>query len=274
MTVSGQMFTSGARKGVVFPLEATTGFLSPPVAQPVATGYYGIKWEGYRAFQGNFPKARKLSFVAQDRVAQIDWLPPTEGMDATVQCSATDYALIAALGGQLVRTVGTAKMIQILTNKQGFEPTVAMQFIQQAEDLSLGIRRWQSYLLPASKAIFAPASMGDAEEMLTYDVAPSISRQNMFGTPLTEVADGTLSSQMGMLMTEGFPYVCVWRGDNSMKVFLFDPAIPALNATTAFIAVTKNGTAVTETQLTTGVTFASAPALGDIVIAVYEGAGQ
>jgi hypothetical protein len=272
--VSGVMFTSGARKGVAFPLNPTTGLITPPAAQPTATGYYGLRWTGFSAFRGNFPKARKISYKDGDRVKAIDWLPPTEGAEASIETSATNMDLIAMLGGQKIKALGTAKMIQVMTNKQGFEPDIALHFIQQGEDYDLGIRRWMSYLLPVAKAIFNPAGMGESEESMTFDVAPNISKRTILGTTMTEADDGTLSSQLGMMMSEGFPYICIWKGDGVVDDFLFDPAIPALNNTTAFLGLTVNGVAVTETRLTTGVTFASPPVDEDIIIALYEGAGQ
>jgi hypothetical protein len=271
---SGQFFARGARLGAAFPLDTTTGLICPPAAQPTATGYYGEKWRGLRAFRGNYPKPRKVTYVGQDRVQGVDWLPPNESMDGVIEVSASDFALMSLLGGQKVKGLGTAKMIQMFTNKQGFEPPIAIHLQQQAEDFDLGVRRWQSYFFPNTKAMFSPGSMTDNDEMLAYNIAPTPSRISILGTNLTEAADGTTVSQMGMLMSINYAYLVVWRGDGIVDDFLLDPTIPALDTTTAWLGVTKNGVAVTETQLTTGITFAAPPADGDLIIALVEGAGQ
>ena len=270
MTASGKLFAAGARYGAAFPLNQTTGLIlnTAPAAH---TANYGHIWQGMKGFSGSFPAPRKINHTGQDRVLQIDWLPPLEGMDANVTVSSTDYDLIAALTGVKVQTLGTGKFLQTYTNKQGFEPSVGLFFFQQAEDLDTGIRRWQSYLFASAKCFFTPASMTDTTADLTFPVVPAISTKTLFGTTLTESTNGTTSSQMGLLMTEGRPRICSWTADGTETEFLFDTDKQAANATTAHLTVTVDGvvTAPTTTPVT-GPTFTPALTAGKVIICAYE----
>ena len=272
MTASGKLFAAGSRYAAAFPLDSTTGLIANTTGV-AATATYGLTWNGFKGFSGSFPTPRKISHYGQDRVLQIDWLPPIDGMDASVTVSSTEYDLIAALTGVKVQTLGTSKMIQVYSNKQGFEPSVALFFYQQAEDLDTGIRRWQSYLFASAKCVFTPASMTDTTSDLTFPVVPAISKNTIFGTALTEASNGTLTSQMGMLMTENKPHICAWKADGVATSFLFDADKPAANATTAYLTVTVDGvvTAPTTTP-TTGPTFSPALVSGKTIICCYEGA--
>jgi hypothetical protein len=264
MTASGSLFSSGHRFATVFALDPTTGLIAPPTAD---TAYYGADVHGSQSFSGNFPEPRKISHTGQDRVLQVDWLPPLEGMDAQIQASVTDYDLIAALTGVKVATVGTSKLIYLLTNHQGQEPSVG----QQALDLTLGIRRWQSYLFPSAKCVFMPASMTDGPSNISFKIVPAISSKTLTGQTLSESTNGAVNAQMGMMMTEGLPSVVAWKAGGAATDYTLGSGRDALNATTAWQVVTLNGAIITPSAYTTTKISVAAPhTAGDIVIAVYE----
>lgn len=268
MTASGQLVASGHRYAAAYALDPSTGLIAPPA---VDTPYYGASIKGSQAFQANFPPPRKITHTGNDRVLAIDWLPPLEAMDATIQAGATDYDLIATLSGVLVETVGTARLIPILTDKQGYEPSVGLHLFQQALDFDLGIRRWQSYLFSSAKAIFMPSSQTEAANVVQYAIAPTVSKKTLWGVTLTELANGAKSAQMGKMMTIGKMLIVAWEAGGVAVDFLLDVAKPAVNATDAWLAVSKNGTVVTPASKTAAkITFAVAPTAGDIIIALYE----
>lgn len=270
--VSGRLFTSGARFGAVFPLDQNTGLIKNTEAT-ADKATYGYMWDGIKGFNGTFPTPRKITHYGQDRVLQVDWLPPLEGIDANVNVSSTQFDLIAALTGVKVQTIGTSKAIQAYTNKQGFEPSVGLMFYQQAEDIDTGIRRWLIYLIASAKVTFQPASMTDANSDLTFPVVPAISKCTLLGTQLTEADNGTTTSQLGVMATLRRPYLCAWHTDGIETDFLFATDKQAADATDAHLVYTVDGVVtVPSTTPVTGPTFTPALAAGKTIIGLYEGA--
>ena len=275
MAVENRYFVAGSRLAVVFPLDQTTGRIAATSTTPL----YGYIPFGFKGFAGNFPAPRKITHIGQDGVRQLDWLPPLDAADGAMTVSSTDLDLISLVSGVTTETIGTAKVIPVLSSQQGFEPVVGVQLVRQAETTG-GLRRWESFIFSAAKAIYMPASFTADLSDITYQIAPLITTQRLWGPDWTVATNNTTTAQMAQFASIGFPYLVAWKADGTATDFLFDVDKPAINNTTAFIGVwqtdpsTNICTSATVTKAVTKITYAVAPAIGTIITAMYEGTMQ
>jgi hypothetical protein len=275
MAVENRYFVSGSRVAVVFPLDQITGRIAASSTTPL----YGYIPFGFKGFAGNFPPPRKITHVGQDGVRQLDFLPPVEAADGSMTVSSTDLDLIALVTGVSIETLGTSKIIPVMSSQMGFEPVVGVQLVRQAENVN-GLRRWESFVFSAAKCIYQPASFTDAGSDITYQIAPMISGVRLWGPDWTTATNGATTAQMTQFASNGFPYIVAWKADGTATDFLFDVDKPATNTTTAFQGVWKTDpstnvcTTASVTNATTKITFAVAPAIGTIITCLYEGTAQ
>jgi hypothetical protein len=266
MTTSGKMLSQGARHARIFALNTTYG---TPLATD--TNYYnGVEVETIKGFDLNAVEPRKFTHVGQDRPLGIDYLPANEAMDGVISVGGDEFDVTALVSGVSTTTIGEAKGIHIGTNHLGDEPSVGLMLYQKATDLDLGLTRWRVFISPTAKMFFLPSGMNENATEHKYKVAPGISKQNIWGAPLTEEDDGCLSAQGLFLMTEGKPELVSFLADGVEDEYVFPTARPALSVNK--IVVWKNGTLVTSgiTKTTTKVTFTAAPAANDRIVVFYE----
>lgn len=266
MTTSGKMLSQGARNARLFALDATYG-----TPKATTTAYYeGLEVETIKGFDLNAVEPRKFTHVGQDRPLGIDYLPANEAMDGVISVGGDEFDVTAAASGVAVATIGEAKGIHIGTNHLGEEPSVGLMVYQKAIDKDLGITRWRTFLSSAAKMFFLPSGMTENSTEHKYKVAPGISKQNLWGTALTEVDDGCLSAQGLFLMTEGKPELLAFIADGTEDEYVFPTDKPALS--TGKIVVWKNGVLISAgiTKTTTKVTFTSVPTLNDRIVVFYE----
>jgi hypothetical protein len=265
---SGIQYGSGARYGVAFAIDQTTGRIK---GNSASTPYEGIPFVGAKTWNLTIPKLRRINHINADRIGAADFLPPTEAASATIMVSADNMQMDEILTGNKQVTIAKANSIGDLTSNQGFEPLVALHLYQQSLDFQLGLRRWRSFLVPRAKAIPLPGGFADREVDGTYDVLMTPSHYTIFGTLLDQTIDGFTDAQLFRLMSTGRPAIAAWIGNGYTVLFSF-PAdkSPTIDITT--VAVYKNGTKLTSgyTASTTGVTFVSAPLSTDDITIYWE----
>lgn len=258
---------SGARAATLFELDQSTGRIKATSTTP----YYGTQIYGIKQLNLNVPEPRKITHTGNDRPLQIDWLPATEAMDGELTASATNLALEAKVSGVKVETVGTAKLVPIVTSQQGFEPQVALWFTRQTENIS-GLRRWENYVFSAAKVIYLPASMTDTTSDIRYKVAPAISARKIYGEAWTDVSNGATTAQLGQFATLEYTYLVGWKADGAENEFLFAVTKPANDSGAGVLGVWANDVLVAPADYTASadkITFDTPPAASAIITCIY-----
>ena len=220
---TGKMFSVGARSVTVFAL-GTDGL---PTLGTVGVLSVGTTMSAFKAFEITKPNARRINHVGNDRLLALDFLPPLEGVTATLRTGTDDFDVDAVLTGVTKATVGESVMLADSTDKQGFEPFVAVVAFQQAQSKITKARNWRSWIFPSTKAIPMATGMGDNPTETTYDLGPSPVSYHIWGTAIIEGTDGATEAAIIRAQSEGKPAYGFSIGNASGKVFSF----PAASAT-------------------------------------------
>ncbi len=258
----------GLRYASVFELDAN-GY---PKASGT-TAYEGVQFKGSTAFELTIPDARKLTGLGEDGITQVVYLPPTEGVDARLNVEAADPALAALLDGTKVVTVGEVSVVGIATDKQGFEPRVALLLYQAAKGLETGRTYWHSFIIPSAQIVRKTPGMGADKAVTQYQVAPNRVRKHLWGVPFSNATEGFLEAQLLEIWSNYPLRICSFLGDGTTTEFNFPANFPAVS--TDGIKVWKNGMEVTSglTKAVDKLTFAAAPANNDVIVVLREVAG-
>lgn len=258
----------GLRYASIFELDAN----NYPKASG-ATAYEGLQFKGSTAFTLNFPDARKLTGLGEDGITQVVYLPPQEGADGSLNVEGADPTIIALLDGVKLVTVGEMTAVGAGTNRQGFEPSVALLLYQMAVGLDTGKQYWHSYVMPSARVIQKPNAMQAEKNPTVYQVAPNRVSKHIWGEAFSMATEGFLSGQMVRLWSNYPPRIAAYLGDGTATEFNFPANYPAIS--TAGVVVWKNGTKVVSglTVTTTKITFSVAPALNDVIVVLREYSG-
>jgi hypothetical protein len=267
--VSGVMLPVGARHLTFYALDAN----GRPAATSTAV-YEGVQSLGVKGFNPNWSTPRTIDHAGGDSLLQRDVLPPITGSAMTINASDIDFALNQIISATNTITIGEAKEVGLMTDKQGFEPQVAIAVWQQVVDDSdtavAGLRRWRLVVIP--KALVTRISQGMGENTMdeVYNVVAQITRQRLWGTTLVKATDGYVRAQAFEYMTEFNPNIVSWKsGSNVATKMLFHADRPAA-ALTKIHAVTVNGVLdATATKALDGVT-PTTIASSDMITCFYE----
>lgn len=268
MTVtSGDMYSVGARRAVIFALTAA-GLPAATAASGVV--YEGIEVLGIKNFEYTIPPVRKIVHSGNDRVLANDFLPSLEGAGAVLTVAGRSLALDAMIANIKVVTLGESKFIAQGTDQQGSEPDVAIAVYQQAKDSTLRSRRYRMQVLP--KCVISAQAPGQSENVAEskYEVAISPTTKHLWGLAFSIATDGCLEADAIEGMYEGRPNIVAWLGDNVITKFLF-PVAKQATATGKIHAVYKDGILDSGCALAVdGITPTVKPTAGQIVVAIYE----
>jgi len=267
--VSGVMLPVGARNLTLFALDAN----GRPAASSTSV-YEGVQSLGIKGFNPNWATPRTIDHAGQDSLLQRDVLPPITGSAMTLNVSDVDLALHALTSGTNVITVGEAKEVGLMTDKQGYEPQVAIAVWQQVVDNSVtavaGLRRWRLIVIP--KALVTRSSQGMGENTIddVYNVVAQITRQRLWGTTLVKATDGYVRAQAFEYMCEHNPAIVSWKASSGTPAKMLFHADRPAQATAKIHTVTVQGVAdATVTKAVDGVT-PTAVTTGDIITCFYE----
>ncbi len=278
--VSGKMVSVGFRNAVAYAINQTTGLLDPGSATPT-TPYEGVRISRSRALSMNVPEARHIVHFAEDRVFQLDNLPPTEPITGELRTANANQVLDALFGGIKVHTVGEATTTLIGSDQQGYEPQVAILGYQVALDddegaTTLGLRRYRGILSSRSLLIRREGGMTDQPFETMFTWRPSFINAYPWGIPFTVTDDGAQQSQLIHAMTEGKPWIAVWKQTGVGGAFSFATDRPA-SAVNKIHVVTINGVLSPPADYTPGTTTTALgfdagkePAANATVVAFYE----
>lgn len=262
-TPSGNQLAVGARKGYVFPLNSA----GLPAASSTAC-YEGLEIVGLKAADLQIPDPRVIQHGGNDRLLATDFLPSMEAITGEIRTASLSQDMNAALSNVSKFSVGEVSFIPWGTDQQGSEIDVAFLVFQQSLDTTSKVRRWRNIIAPRVRAIPILSGMSEQPNEQRMRVVASPTNTHLWGTALEEATEGALEMTFAEGMSEYKPKIVAWKADGTEDNFLFPTAYQA--QATAKIKVWDNGTVVTPTLATSGVTFAVAPTTGHIVVALYE----
>jgi hypothetical protein len=214
------------------------------------TPYEGLQIKGSTAFELTVPEPRKITGNGEDGVTQVVYLPPLEGTSGTLTQEATDPNVASFLDDTTVRTLGEATLMGGATNKQGFEPQVALILTQAARGLTTGKNYWHSYFLPSAQVVKMPGGMTADKANTRYSIAPNVVSAHLWGEPFVEGTDGYLSAQFVETWTNNRPVVTSFVGTGTEDEFTFPVATPSASTYATSTIVFVNGTKVPDADVT------------------------
>lgn len=260
----------GFRNAKIFQLDAS-GY----PAATATTAYNGTLVSGARALTINMVEPRRINYLGDDGVIDIDQLPALEADSGELRTGKLNFVLDAILTGQKQFTVGEASLFLSATEKRGFEAQVALMGYRQAKETDptssyYGQRVWQFVIMPKVQLIPRYSGWTENPEENMYSLIPAKVSKHLWGTSFGEATEGALLAQMVWGKSFNKPQLVAFKGDGVEDEFLFPATAQAVS--TAKITVWKNGTIQTVgiTKAVTGVTFTAAPASGDMVVVFYE----
>jgi hypothetical protein len=258
----------GLRYACVLELNAS----GTPKAASV-TPYEGYQFKGSTAFEVNVPDARKLTGLGEDGITTVVFLPPTEGVDARLNVEASDPVIAALLDGTKVASIGEFSIVGLGTDKQGFEPQVALMLFQAARGLVTGKTYWHTFIIPSAQVVRKTGGMTADKSITVYQVAPNRVSKHLWGEAFANATEGYLSAQIVEAWSNYPLRLSSFVADGTAVDFSFPADWPAIQTTG--IKVWKNGVIVSAgiTLSTTKVTFAVAPTLADRIDVIREISG-
>ena len=217
MAVPAKSVGAGFRHAQVCALDPDTGLLLASVAGAIA--YEGLVIEMARTLTLTAPDPQIIQHPGDDRVGQVDLLPPTEAYSAELHTGKMNLTLDALLSNVNVVTLGDMKLALSGTDQQGLEPQMMLLGYRQALDSdpdssTYGQRLWEWVMFPSTRLFAKPGSMeagGDDEH--TYTVQPSIVTSYPWAIAFTAGVEGATEGQIIRGISRGRPHICNWLID-------------------------------------------------------------
>ncbi len=241
-------------------------------------GYYGMIHSGAKVLTINDPTPRVLPHIGDDGVFALQVLPPLESITGELRVDKTNDTIDAFVGNTKKTTVAESNLFGEGTNQRGFENQVGALAYSAALDTdpnssTFGVTLWDFRIFPRANVFMRDTGYQAEVNERLYTFTPMFVTSHIWGTQFTTATEGYTRAQIIRGVGQYKPIIVSYLGDGSVKGFPFDAAKPA--GTAAKIAVYKNGVLQTSgiATGTTGVSFAVAPALNDIITVYYETTG-
>lgn len=274
-TPSGILDAVGLKDLQIFAL-TSTGY---PNATST-TFYEGIDVSGVKELTFNAPESRQIVHVGDDRVFNLDTLPPTEPISGELTVGKINNTVDAALTGQLSFTIGDSKMFGAGTDKQGSEAQVAILAFQQAQeadpaDSNYGRRIWQWVMMPKGYLIPKIASMNNNPAEQAYTIRPQVVNRHLWQIAYSNATEGFTQAQIIRGVSEYRPKVVAFLGNNSTTTFTLPTTSPVVSTAAAKMYVAVNGVVSAGYTFTTStIVFTTAPTTSAYIVAWYETASE
>jgi hypothetical protein len=235
------------------------------------TVYEGIEIDGPRSFDLTPAEPGVVVNIGNARVRDTIYRAPREASRAELRVGYDQLTVIEALTGAKVYTVGEAKAVGRLTNRQGSEVDAGFIALQRGHDEN-GLTRFKAYIVPKGKLNPIDSSMNDNALEVRYPITISNSKKELWGLSYTVAAHGITEAGYLELLSENPLKVVGWLADGAEDTFLLPTAKPAVS--TAKFAVFNFNTGA---LITSGITKTVAqfsldyvPAANVPYVAVYE----
>jgi hypothetical protein len=257
---------------VIFALDAN-GY----PAAPDTTAYEGVVVVGPKALTITDPESRDIVHAGGDGVLQRDILPPDTPISGELRAATINDTLDALLGDDLGYTVGEMKLFPIGSDNRGEEDQVAIVAFRQAIDDDVdggqyGKRYWEGRIFPKCYVLAREGGFEGTPEERAYNVRPLYVTKHLWGTALAAGTEGCSLFQGERIVSEYKPKVVAFKGDGSQVTFVLPTGYPAQSTDKIEWFNASSGYQFTAgyTARTTDVVFSSAPASGNIIVALYE----
>lgn len=263
--VTGLQYGVGARYVAAFKLDDQG---TPVPGATPATPYVGELFKGFHAWNVTAPAMKRIDHKDNDSIAVSDFLPPDTSATAELLIGVDNLEMNALLGATKVITIGESKASHWITDKQGFEPDVALFMFQQAKDKTTRARTWRWQIAPSCLVVPQLTGMNENPQEIRYEVILNKSTKTLFGVPLTEATDGCLESALLGGMSNNRPSICFWKSAGATTAFDFPTGVTAIAAANVTVfswvtgAVVAQGSTYDVDVDLQGITFSAAPAAG------------
>ena len=234
----------GARYGVVFPLNTTTGLPNVDSALTVGTLTQGTLVEGIKDYTATDPVPQRFTHYGDDFPFAQDSLPATTVGSFTFSTAKSNLALDAVVEGNNVVAIDSLQARAGDTEKRGNEPLTMFATYRQALDTKKGsntfgrLRQWQLRIYPSNRIATQAQSYGQGETPKLYEGTPTPVQQTPWNDVFTNAKWGNTTALYIDLDTDYQPRLYVGTGNGTVTKF----ALPHVPATTSSIHVFVDGT--------------------------------
>jgi len=239
------------------------------------TVYEGSQASGAKALTIDDPEPRSIVHIGDDRIFQLDTLPPDTPITGELRVGKVSDALDAILTDDKSFEIGEAKMFGFGTDNRGDENQVAILAYRQTLDTdpdsaNFGMRRWEGRLFPKTYVIPRESGFEDTPEERAFSFRPLFVTKHIWGTSFVSGTEGFIQAQGVRLVSQYKPKIVAFKADNSATEFDFSADFPAQS--TDKIEVWVAGVEQTDgiTKRTTQVEFTTAPTTDAMVVVFYE----
>lgn len=245
LTTTEMVAGVGARRGVVYVLDATTGLPLP--ATYGGGAYIGTFVEGIKDYTITGAEPQKINHYGDDRVFMADQLAPTEAASFDMTTGVDNQILDSGLSGVKRRTFGTTsgKFIAAETNKKGQEPQVAFWGFRQALDSNPAntstygkLRQYNARGINSMKVTVNPNGGQQTLSDQTYVGVPTPTKSTFWGETFTT---GTWGCTEAALVRGNTNYPGLWhfyRGTSTIGTFplVYSPVAGDISSITVFVS--------------------------------------
>lgn len=237
----------GTREGRIYKLDAY-GIPLPTST----TAYIGTKIKGLSGFTSTQTNVRRIQHYDGDRISLTQIFPTQDVPAGTVTVDGADLALLAILGNTKETTHDSIKVLPLMSDQQGSEPSVGLIITQAGKD-DAGADGYHMQVINSSQAVPQPGSFGNNNYETTFQLSPSATTHHLWGLDYTTADDGCESAAMDEAFAAKKAIVTSWLANGTEDEFTFDASYQA--ADTSYKVYQNDAGTVTE--LTTGVTKAT-----------------
>lgn len=275
---------SGLQKAVVYELNAK----GRPAASAGGLVYAGMEVHATKLYNLTIPPSRRIPHIGNDRLLATQIFPSQEPATGELSVGSEDLDLIAALTGLTIKEVAGMKMLPDLTDRQGYEPTVAMILHQAAVSRQTKAQGAHFHIIPSTKAVPRRAGAGENAIDIVFDLAPNPSEYHLWGEALAPLAD--IYDELSGVSDTGAFEAGIWSGfsdyPNRVAAFIAAAAqveflFPASRQAVSTVNVAVFTGAQTDDALievppadytvaVDGITFDVAPGVGTEIQVVYQ----
>jgi hypothetical protein len=219
-----------------FPLNSDGSFLisaEDPSGGGLQDAFEGFLFEGPISFDVNFGAARQIPIIAQGQVQDTFILPSIDPKTGVIRTAYDKLTLNQLLTGNLITTVGLAKVIDEATNREGQEQLVALWLQQLMAHDEAGLTVWRTDVIHRARLVPSPTGYSDTPMQKEYNIAMSRSTKRAWGEPYSVVTHGHTEAVKSQAITSNVWDLIIWEGNGEYTFHDLPIDKPAVTSSTA-----------------------------------------
>jgi hypothetical protein len=253
----------GFRKVTLFALDGNGDVLPTGT-----TAYEGLEIVGAKALTLDEPEPRVITHTGDDRVLDVDSLPPSEAMTGELQISGVDDDFDDLVTDRISVTVGNLRVMGMGTNVDGNENQVGVLAYRQTLDGD-GARKWDARIIPKCLLIPRPSGFDETPEVHRYAVRPQMSGKHIWGTSFASGTEGFTRAQVLRMVSNYQPKLVGFVASGGEKDYALPTASPAVSSDEINVWVGGVLQTTGVTKATTQIQFAATPATDAVILVLY-----